>query len=180
MVDFVQDTLATVRKVEEDSKDEDGSKLSQWGALMNGRYFTGESVKQIYLHCSVMDLAYDGWGRAVARGGMAEEDMPPQPWSVYERVRVKHHMLATSTALVERKAALTENHFVAIVPKAVKVGDSIWALAGGQVLYLLRYADPGRNQYKFIGEIYVHGLMDGEISEGLQEGRIKLHQISLV
>ena len=48
--------------------------------------------------------------------------------------------------------------------------DEIWALAGGQVLYVLRQT--GRNASEgttpvreFIGEAYIHGLMDGVVTK---------------
>ena len=181
LVDFIQDTTDFLS--EEVNKYEDKPKTTHWAALMNNRYFTGESPKEVYSHSFVIDLVYDEWGRPGARGGVFAEDLPSEPWqisSVDELRRQQIHAIALRIAMSQRELALTDSHFVAVVPKTVKAGDSIWALAGGQVLYVLRDVDPGQNQYKFIGESYVHGLMDGTISAQLREGLVPLRQISLV
>ena len=50
-----------------------------------------------------------------------------------------------------------------IVPAATRLGDLVCVLFGGQVLYTLR--STGQDLYEFVGECYIHGLMDGEAFE---------------
>lgn len=111
-------------------------------------------------------------------------DLPVETWktsSIDEHLRPEQHTIATNMALIQREVALTrDHHFIAVVPKTARVGDSIWALAGGQVLYLSRSMNEEFKQFKFIGESHVRGLLDGEISEALREGRTKLWPMSLV
>ncbi|KAL9087043.1 MAG: hypothetical protein Q9165_006871 [Trypethelium subeluteriae] len=59
-----------------------------------------------------------------------------------------------------RRLAFTQGGFMGIVPAASKTSDTICVLWGGQTLYVIRaVAD---NQYRFLGECYMHGLMHGE------------------
>ena len=52
-------------------------------------------------------------------------------------------------------------------PATADVGDQIWALAGGQFLYVVRRVGDGC--YNFIGECYVHGMMTCNASELMEE-----------
>ncbi len=63
-----------------------------------------------------------------------------------------------------RKLCWTTAGRMGIVPAATRVGDLVCVLFGGQVLYILRSIsqDP---LYEFLGECYIHGLMDGEAFE---------------
>jgi len=67
----------------------------------------------------------------------------------------------------KRCFAVTQAGYIGLVPSYAEVGDQIWILVGGQVLYVLR--DTGRKHiqsekviHEFLGEAYLHGLMDGE------------------
>ena len=67
----------------------------------------------------------------------------------------------------KRCFAVTQAGYIGLVPSYAEVGDEIWVLVGGQVLYVLR--DTGRKDmqcgkriHEFLGEVYMHGLMDGE------------------
>jgi hypothetical protein len=46
------------------------------------------------------------------------------------------------------------------VPRGSEIGDTICILLGGCVPFVLR--DTGDGYFKFIGECYIHGIMDGE------------------
>lgn len=63
--------------------------------------------------------------------------------------------------LFETKAGL-----IGLGAAATDVGDSVCVLFGGQVLYLLR-TKSNSNDFEFIGECYVHGMMDGEAVKDL-------------
>ena len=56
---------------------------------------------------------------------------------------------------------------MALVSHQVEVGDIIYCLFGGSVLYVLR---PKGDNFWFICEAYMHGLMDGEAMEMLASG----------
>ena len=65
-----------------------------------------------------------------------------------------------------------------IVPAATSLGDLVCILFGGQVLYVLR--STGQDLYEFMGECYIHGLMDGEFFEQGAAQAINTETFSLV
>ena len=85
----------------------------------------------------------------------------------------------------QRKASVlgemrySQSSYLLMVPNTVVAGDAIWALAGGQALYIFRSIDRGAKRYRFIGECYVHGLMDGEIIRRLRLRDAKMENLSL-
>jgi hypothetical protein len=87
---------------------------------------------------------------------------------------------AQAKASVSRNLGLSQKMYLLMVPITAVVGDLIWALAGGQVLYTLRLVNREKNQYRFIGECYAHGLMDREILRRLQLGEARMDDISLI
>jgi hypothetical protein len=44
-----------------------------------------------------------------------------------------------------------------------EIGDEIWVIAGMSAPCLLRQVETGK--YKFLGEVYIHGLMNGELAD---------------
>jgi hypothetical protein len=64
-----------------------------------------------------------------------------------------------------RRFMWTEDGKMGLVPAAAEVNDKICVFFGGQVLYIIREVDEGKHE--FIGECYVHGLMDGEALDPL-------------
>jgi len=68
-----------------------------------------------------------------------------------------------------RRLIWTENGYFGIGPAAAQVGDKVCVFFGGQMLYILRSKDDG--SHEFIGEAYVHGLMDGEVFDTTGQAR---------
>ncbi|KAF2018164.1 HET-domain-containing protein [Aaosphaeria arxii CBS 175.79] len=68
-----------------------------------------------------------------------------------------------------RSMFVTERGKLALGPTAVKEGDSVVALWGGQMLYVVRKAESGE-EWKFVGECYIDGWMDGEASQLIERG----------
>lgn len=63
---------------------------------------------------------------------------------------------------------------MALAPQGAKAGDEVFVLFGGQVLYVLR---PVGGMYRFLGECYVHGLMDGEVLDILAAGLAEVSEV---
>jgi hypothetical protein len=71
---------------------------------------------------------------------------------------------------MKRSFAVTQAGYIGLVPSYAEVGDEVWVLVGGQVLYVLRDTDRKDIQsekriHEFLGEAYMHGLMDGEAGD---------------
>jgi hypothetical protein len=75
-----------------------------------------------------------------------------------------------------RLLAITQSGFLGLVPLSAEVSDEIYLLAGGQVFYVLR---PHDDHFRFIGESYVHGLMDGEAMELLEKDEVQLRIVRI-
>ncbi|KAF2124673.1 hypothetical protein P153DRAFT_325963 [Dothidotthia symphoricarpi CBS 119687] len=80
-------------------------------------------------------------------------------WSIKQRPDPGRFHEAFVRACVDRRFFVTRDGSMGIGPDAMKQGDVIVVLFGGRVPYLLRALDTG---YRFLGECYVPGLMDGE------------------
>jgi hypothetical protein len=79
-----------------------------------------------------------------------------------------HPLSCMKSSTTRRRFARTEKEHIGLVPSHTEVGDEIVALRGGQVLYVVR-ALPNQgplssddSMYKFVGESYLHGGIDGE------------------
>ncbi|KAM7196581.1 Heterokaryon incompatibility protein (HET) domain containing protein [Rhypophila sp. PSN 637] len=67
---------------------------------------------------------------------------------------------------LRRRFAVTRHGFVGLVPFYSSVGDKVFCLSGGPVLYVAReLIKTSRKEYTYVGESYFHGLMDGEWRE---------------
>ncbi|KAK5657875.1 hypothetical protein OQA88_2423 [Cercophora sp. LCS_1] len=61
-----------------------------------------------------------------------------------------------------RTFARSQAGYYALCPPATRRGDKLCLLFGGKTMFCLR---PDGDEYRFVGECYVHGLMDGEALE---------------
>ena len=72
----------------------------------------------------------------------------------------------------------TEAGKMGLAPAAARVGDRICIFFGGQLLYVLRERE--EIKWEFVGECYVHGLMDGECLDGDHEYRERVQEFVLI
>jgi hypothetical protein len=63
-----------------------------------------------------------------------------------------------------------------LVSESAEPNDKIYVLAGGQVLYVLRQEG---DCFRFMGECYIHGLMDGEALEKLKSGTAQVYTVRI-
>jgi hypothetical protein len=80
-------------------------------------------------------------------------------------------------ACVDKRFFVTKNGLMGVGPDAMKEGDIIGILFGGRVPYVLRPVDDG---FRFLGECYVSGLMNGEAVETWKEEGSKKYIFELV
>jgi hypothetical protein len=48
------------------------------------------------------------------------------------------------------------------VPDTARKGDVISSIVGGQVMYVIRPKSVAKMEFCFVGECYIHALMDSE------------------
>ena len=82
----------------------------------------------------------------------------------------------TLCACSGRSLAITKSRLMGLVPKNAQPGDLVYVLLSGQVLHLLR---PVEQHFVFVGECYIHGMMDGEALDMLKNGSRKLETIEI-
>jgi hypothetical protein len=70
-----------------------------------------------------------------------------------------------------RRFCATKNRYLGLVPQGTVAGDVVAILFGGDVPFILR-AD-GNGYYQLIGEGYIHGIMDGEVTAMLDVDGLK-------
>jgi len=147
------------------------------------KYFTGESYADAIKRTIVLDLVYDELGRPSERGGKLDIAFLRRPRAELSLMEYRYQMnmrTAQIKASTLRDLGLSQKLYLLMMPNTAVVGDVIWALAGGQALYILRLVNREINQYRFIGECYAHGLMDGEIVRRLHLGEARMEDISLI
>ncbi len=74
-----------------------------------------------------------------------------------------------------RRVFRTDRGYLGNGPVAQEIGDQVWILAGAKVPFILRPLNSGR--WKVIGDVYVHGLMQGEAMERFSRGLMRELQL---
>jgi hypothetical protein len=77
---------------------------------------------------------------------------------------------------LNRRMVLTEKGYLGLVPPETEKEDLVCILLGGDMPFILRAEG---SYYKFVGESYVHGIMDGEVFDMAQAGLVSLQDFSL-
>lgn len=77
---------------------------------------------------------------------------------------------------LNRRMVLTEKGYLGLVPHETEKEDLVCILLGGDMPFILRAEG---SHYKFVGESYVHGVMDGEVFNMAQAGLVSLQDFSL-
>jgi hypothetical protein len=182
-IDFLKDIIPETGPNPEAIQATAREKGRKWAVDSKHKYLTGESFGDAIQHNCVLDLVYDEQLRPSQRGGKRDAAFMKRPRAELSLAEYRLQMNARNAqakASVSRNLGLSQKMYLLMVPITAVVGDLIWALAGGQVLYTLRLVNREKNQYRFIGECYAHGLMDGEILRRLQLGEARMDDISLI
>ena len=81
---------------------------------------------------------------------------------------------------MNRRFVLTENNYMGLAPKMAEVGDRICVFLGGQTPYVVRKKSEVQSHQPsifgadhFLGDAYVHGMMDGEAMKKYSTGEKK-------
>jgi len=85
-------------------------------------------------------------------------------------------VLCAMQTLAWRRLITTNEGYVGLAPAATRAGDSIAFLPGCRVPLALRAEG---NCFRVLGESYVHGMMSGEVTEMLKQGRKEMTDITL-
>ncbi|KAK3984510.1 heterokaryon incompatibility protein-domain-containing protein [Cladorrhinum sp. PSN332] len=102
--------------------------------------------------------------------------LAPREWKVVsEMCHLGNYDTVGLYALVNRRFFVTETGLIGTGPVDTKEGDAVHILWGGRIPYILRPVPNKAGTFQYIGDSYVHGIMDGEAApEGVKEEIITL------
>ncbi|KAM5372372.1 hypothetical protein ACJA88_009121 [Fusarium oxysporum] len=69
----------------------------------------------------------------------------------------------------QRKFFITERGYIGTGPRSLELGDSVCILFGGDARYIVRPRSPSSDEYIFLGNTYVHGIMEREATTTREE-----------
>ncbi|KAJ8108979.1 hypothetical protein OPT61_g7794 [Boeremia exigua] len=119
--------------------------------------------------------AFEKWLAAVGNDYAASNDS-----------EVNRFHRAYDSVTLGRRFAITSKGYIGWVPAESKNGDVVMILPGGRVPYVLRRAsepisthggagnNSGTERYKFLGDAYIQGIMNGEAYDGTKQKTITL------
>ncbi|KAF5624476.1 heterokaryon incompatibility (het-6OR allele) [Fusarium sp. NRRL 52700] len=149
--------------------------LNHWRSLLlpNDRYTTGETQAMAFWRTVLVDL---NQGRLASKKGgrpkrLDKNDL--QDLLQLETPEGMEELLSTwesclrpiyrQLRLIEqfnRRFFRTEKGYMGLGPPDIQPGDAVCLLLGGSVAYVLRRS--AHETWTYVGECYVHGIMDGE------------------
>ncbi|KAK5069035.1 hypothetical protein LTR70_010774 [Exophiala xenobiotica] len=113
---------------------------------------TGEALNVAYLRTLAADVCLNlANGRELRISDKNCEGVQDLSWCLEE---------ACMRRCFGRAFAVSELGLLMLVPAEAQIGDGIAFVQGSEVPFILR---PSRADVLFIGECYIHGLMDGEV-----------------
>jgi hypothetical protein len=157
----------------------------RWAFEARGRYPTGEPWTQALRRTNAVDVKYNTQNQTCDRNGSIDFDLlrkPPDQLTSSELEVQVPTRTALNYALLQRKLCRTEQGFLGMVPASSMVGDKICVLCGSQVLHVVRLRTRSFDvaAYAYVGEGYVHGLMDGEVVESVRRGHGTIEHLILI
>ena len=122
---------------------------------------TLESIEDICPHPAIPSVAeFDALVHSAIRD---PEQYHKDMQELYARNTYRTGVTPSPSGLNGKSLCRTVNGYLGLFPYSAEVGDEVWLLEGARVFHLLRSrSDVAR---EFMGESYVHGLMQGEALE---------------
>ncbi|KAK5330610.1 hypothetical protein LTR70_000440 [Exophiala xenobiotica] len=117
---------------------------------------------------------------AVCAGWAPDDSMAPEHpmYKVYKELAVGGDTRRLFMNVAEKKIFVSSLGRIGQGPAMLQLNDEIWVLYGGATCYVLR--NNGDGTHEFIGEAYVHGLMQGEAIQMLKDGLLEETTVTLV
>ena len=152
-------------------------------------YPTGDTYETAFLHTLVGDV-YRGSDFSLRRGNCWEPTAFDRKYAQSASVDEFHatHLMrvAMERTVLQRRLFRTQKGFIGIGPANMAISDRIYGFLGGQMLYVVRIPKvSGNDRYQgsleatFIGECYVHGLMDGKGVRDNADGTVEIQRMAL-
>jgi hypothetical protein len=82
-------------------------------------------------------------------------------WAIHTPEAVSRFQIGVLSGFRGRKYFVTSQGYMGIGPSFMQPGDKVCLLFGGATPYIIR-STSSSDEFLFVGECYIHGLMDGE------------------
>ncbi len=102
--------------------------------------------------------------------------LPPFDPETISNTAIMSFVSAASTATKSRRLFSTHNGRFGLGPTLVRPGDAVCVLLGHRVPVILSRPS-NQKQYRFGGDCYVHGLMNGEAITNCDGSKVKIFEI---
>jgi hypothetical protein len=181
LCDIIKDIIP--RPSGKDASSQNDNKARNWASAARGRYITRETFSAGFSRTECADLKYDFRGRPCGRNASVDFDFLHKATAQLSTTEYQAQLdmrTAFSNAMYLRNVCMTQKGYLGLVPISAMIGDLICLFLGGQVFYCLRPSANVEHEYEYIGEVYVHGLMDGEAMGWVRDGRAKVENFVLV
>ncbi len=126
-------------------------------------YVFGGTILDAFNHTLLADLGRKdlSWDK-LRRGESVDWDLVDRDLvdlTPEEKIRRNYMLIDLKQTTFGRRLVRTRRNYIGLGPAAAKEGDKVCVFFGGQLLYVLRERE-SCGHYEFIGECYVHGVMN--------------------
>lgn len=91
-------------------------------------------------------------------------------------IRTRKDLIPKNLLIGYYSFLITDNGRMGLAAKIAQPGEVVCVFHGSPLPFLIRKAG---GYYRFMGQCYVHGIVEGEVLEDLEAGRMKEEWISL-
>jgi hypothetical protein len=136
---------------------------------LNSPYSADTSVEDLLLSNLVADCNRVGLDMGIRfstmKPGMMTQDLRHR---IKEGISDSGHnsLRGPHPAFLHRNLILTKAGYLGLAPKHTREGDLVTILGGAQVPMVLRRDKSEPSRFSFVGEAYIHGIMDGQAVQG--------------
>jgi Heterokaryon incompatibility protein (HET) len=160
--------------------------IKQWYPADPISYFTSETIASTILRTLASDinrdLSFYETGTRFADGEFALPNALDDQSTEEEIIEFERAKTNLDMNMCARSLCRTKQNFIGLVHETSLPGDKIYGFLGGNVLYTVRKPETlGKDdEFEFIGECYLHGLMDGEIMNWVEKGTVQSERLVLI
>lgn len=97
----------------------------------------------------------------------------------YNSAWIEMATLRLANVFMGRRLITTDKGYIGVAPNRARQGDLIVIAFGSSVPFVLRPQEHG-GKYTFVGEAYVHGIMEGQGMEWLETGQCRAREFTIV
>jgi hypothetical protein len=150
--------------------DPGGRREALWRTLIVNRSRVGDKVVVAPLH---FKLAFDAW---MGRNPYTQQQLRSDRALSKLRYQAQEYQALMLRWMTERAFIITDRGFMGLGPSYTQPGDIVCVLRGGSVPFVLRPLEG--DYYQFVGECYVHGIMNGSFARKEQSEAVKTFHLT--